>query len=143
MMLTNDYVVGLADGEGSFTVYVRNPDDSRKRERRVRAEPKFFVKLIEKDKVILDGLKDFFGCGSVYFQKDARANHQQCYRYEVSNREDLGRIIIPFFTKHGLHFPSKRKDFEIFCDLFARIKNGEHTTEGGLKNLWQIKQMMH
>ncbi len=142
-MLTNDYIVGMVDGEGSFTVYIRNPDDSRKRERRVRAEPKFFVKLVEKDKIILDALKDFFGCGNVYFQKDVRVNHQQCYRYEVSNREDLEKKIIPFFKKYELRFPSKRKDFKIFCDLFARIKNKEHATEDGLKNLWQIKQIMH
>ncbi len=27
-MLTKDYVIGLVDGEGSFTVYVRNPNKS-------------------------------------------------------------------------------------------------------------------
>lgn len=142
-MFTNDYVVGLVDGEGSFTVYVKNPDDTRIRERRVRAEPKFFVKLIEKDKKILYQLKNFFGCGSVYFQKDTRAYHQQCYRYEVSNRTDLKKIIIPFFKKHTLLFPSKYKDFEIFCDIFERIQKGEHATIDGLRNLFKIKATMH
>ena len=143
VMFSNDYIVGLVDGEGSFTVYIKNPDDKTKRSRRVQAEPKFFLKLVEKDKYILDQLKEFFGCGNVYFQKDNRKNHQHCYRYEVGNREDLEKIIIPFFKINCLKFPSKKKDFEIFCDLFSRIRNGEHLFESGLKNLFQLKQKMH
>ncbi|MFH1909998.1 MAG: hypothetical protein ABIJ72_02305 [bacterium] len=56
-MLTKDYIVGLVDGEGSFTVYIRNPEIVSYRKRRAVAEPKFYVKLIERDKKILDGLK--------------------------------------------------------------------------------------
>lgn len=66
MQLTPDYIVGLVDGEGSFTVYIRNPEDSRERVRRVRAEAKFYVKLIEKDKEVLYRLREFFGCGNIY-----------------------------------------------------------------------------
>jgi hypothetical protein len=111
--LNPDYIVGLVDGEGSFTVYVRDPKLPSKT-RRVTVEPKFYIKLIEKDRKILDNLKQYFGCGSVYFQKDSRPNHQNCYRYEVYNRDDLIKIIIPFFKKHQLKFVSKRYDFEIF-----------------------------
>ena len=46
--LTKDYIVGLADGEGSFTAYVRDPKSMNDgRERRVRVEPKFYIKLVE------------------------------------------------------------------------------------------------
>jgi hypothetical protein len=95
--LTPDYIVGLVDGEGSFTVYIRNIDKEKKVKRRVVVEPKFYIKLIEKDKDILYKLKEFFSCGIVYFQKDDRPNHQNCYRYEVYNRTDLIKTIIPFF----------------------------------------------
>ena len=142
-MLTPDYIVGLVDGEGSFTVYIRNPDTASTTKRRVKAEPKFYVKLIERDKSILYQLQEFFGCGNMYFQKDTRANHQQCYRYEVSNRDQLEQIIIPFFKKHQLKFVSKKKDFKIFCKLFDRIRKGEHRTLQGLKALFQLKQTMH
>ena len=97
--LKSDYIVGLVDGEGSFTVYVQNPFIDHVSKRRVRVEPKFYVKLIEKDKEILFRLKEYFGCGSVYLQKDKRPKHQDCYRYEVYNRNDLQKIIIPFFRK--------------------------------------------
>ena len=142
-MLNPNYIVGLVDGEGSFTVYVRNPDEVKKVKRRTRAEPRFYLKLIEKDKDILYELKNFFGCGNVYFQIDKRENHQNCYRYEVGNRNDLENIIIPFFKKNRLKLMSKRKDFEIFCKIMNEIRKGEHLTKSGLKSLYQLKQKMH
>ena len=143
MQLTKDYIIGLVDGEGSFTAFVCNLDRSTERVRRTRIEPRFYVKLIEKDKPILDALHDYFQCGSVYFQKDTRKNHQHCYRFEVFNRKELEEKIIPFFKENPLRFPSKRKDFKIFCDLMKRIKKGEHLTELGLKRIFVLKQKMH
>ena len=142
-MLNPDYIVGLIDGEGSFTVYIRNPDNKKKVKRRVIVEPKFYVKLIEKDKKILYELQKFFGCGNIYFQKDTRPNHQHCYRYEVFRRDDLKKIIIPFFLEHQLKFISKRKDFKLFCELLERIENHEHFNQSGLRKLYKIKQLMH
>jgi len=101
--LNPKYVVGLVDGEGSFTIYIRDPKSVKSIERRVTVEPKFYVKLIEKDKQVLVRLKQFFGCGSIYFQKDTRANHQHCYRYEVYNRKDILSVIIPFLRR--INFP--------------------------------------
>lgn len=143
MQLSKHYIVALVDGEGSFTAFVRNLRDSAERIRRTRIEPRFYIKLIETDKPILDAVKEFFGCGSVYFQKDARSNHQNCYRYEVFNRKELEEIIIPFFKKNPLRFPSKQKDFQIFCTLMEGIKRGDHLTESGLARLRQLKSKMH
>ena len=141
--LKPDYIVGLVDGEGSFTVYVRDPKLPKNNQRRVIVEPKFYIKLVEKDKGVLERLQKYFGCGSVYFQKDTRANHQNCYRYEVYNRKDLFSVIIPFFQEHKLQFPSKRKDFEFFCEIMKMIKKEEHFSEKGLNKLFKIKQLMH
>ena len=142
-MLNSNYIIGLVDGEGSFTVYIRNPDSNKIVKRRVKAEPRFYLKLVERDKSILYELKRFFRCGNVYFQRDKRKNHQNCYRYEVANRNDLENIIIPFFKRYGLNLTSKKNDFKIFCKIMKRIKNGEHLTDSGLKRLYKIKQKMH
>ena len=143
MKITPDYITGLVDGEGSFTVYVKNPDLEKEVKRRVKAEPRFYLKLIEKDRDILYKLKDYFGCGNVYFQKDKRKNHQNCYRYEVANRDNLEKIIIPFFEKHQLRLASKTNDFELFRKIMKKIGKSEHLTESGLRNLYQLKQKMH
>ena len=142
-MLNQDYIVGLVDGEGSFTVFIRNPNEKVKLKRRVVAEPKFYLKLIEKDKNILYELQKFFGCGKVYFQKDNRPNHQHCYRFEVVRRNDLLNKIIPFFKKNKLKLNSKKKDFQLFCELVKRIQRGEHLKKNQLLKLYKIKQLMH
>src|SRR3989344_4348684 len=142
-MINKDYIVGLVDGEGSFTVYIRNPDSKEKVKRRVVAEPKFYLKLIEKDKKILYELQRFFVCGKVYFQKDTRPNHQNCYRFEMVRRDDLLNKIIPFFKENKLQLESKKKDFKLFCELVKRIKKGEHLKKNQLRKLYKIKQLMH
>jgi hypothetical protein len=143
MNLNPDYIVGLVDGEGSFTVYIRDIDKVMKVKRRVVVEPKFYIKIVEKDKDILFALKNFFECGSVYFQKDTRPNDQNCYRYEVYNRNDLMKVIIPFFQNNKLKFRSKRTDFDIFCKLMKMISAEEHRTESGLRKMFALKQTMH
>ncbi|HXK36172.1 MAG TPA: LAGLIDADG family homing endonuclease [Candidatus Paceibacterota bacterium] len=142
-MLSPQYIVGLVDGEGSFTAYVRDPDKGGDVKRRVYVEPRFYIKLIERDRSILYQLKRYFGCGNVYFQRDARPNHQQCYRYEVFNWGDLRKTIIPFFRKHPLRLASRRRDFRIFCEIMERIERGEHGTRAGLKRLCRLKARMH
>ena len=141
--LKPDYILGLVDGEGSFTMYVRDPKLSPDKNRRVTVEPKFYIKLIEKDRIILEKVQKFFGCGSIYFQKDTRPNHQHCYRYEVFNRKELTEIIIPFFKKHTLQFVSKQNDFKLFCKMMEIVIKGKHLTKDGLGRLFELKQHMH
>ncbi|MGC9602303.1 MAG: LAGLIDADG family homing endonuclease [Minisyncoccia bacterium] len=141
--LESSYVVGLVDGEGSFTVYVRDPDVKKVARRRVIVEPKFYLKLIERDKEILFALQRFFGCGSIYFQKDTRPNHQHCYRFEVFRWEELQTKVIPFFKKHTLKLKSKRNDFEVFCLMMELLSKKAHLTKAGLRKLLQLKQQMH
>ena len=141
--LNPNYIIGLVDGEGSFTAYVKNPDSKKKVKRRTKVEPRFYLKLIEKDKKILYELKKFFGCGAVYFQPDKRKNHQDCYRFEVANREDLGKIIIPFFKSNSLRLRSKKGDFEIFCKILKMVINKNHLKESGLRKIYKLKQKMH
>ena len=142
-MFNPDYIVGLVDGEGSFTCYVKNPGLVRPRQRRVVVEPKFCVKLIAKDKIVLRKLKRFFNCGNIYRQKDRRVNHGTCYRYEVSNRSDLLVKIIPFFKQHKLYFRTKQKDFKLFCQTMDLVGRKSHLTRPGLEKIYRVKQKMH
>jgi len=141
--IDSNYIVGLVDGEGSFTVYVKDPDSKKVVKRRTKVEPRFYLKLVEEDKDILYELKKFFGCGNVYFQPDTRKNHKDCYRYEVAARDDLNLIIIPFFKKHCLRVKSKADDFEIFCRIMIMIERKDHLNELGLRKIFLQKSLMH
>ena len=138
MQLSPEYIVGLVDGEGSFTFRLNTHPG-----RRNRMEPRFYLKLRAEDKELLDALMHFFGCGKVYIQKDRRPNHSLCFRFEVGNKNDLQEKIIPFFTKYALQSPSKRRDFKAFCAAMNIIRAGKHFTKEGIMRLSDIKRTMH
>lgn len=100
--------------------------ESFARLRRARVEPHFCLKLKAEDKDLLDALRNFFGWGKVYIQRDKRPNHSLCYRFEVNNRDELWNIIVPFFEQHPLHSPSKRRDFELFRQIMLLIREDRH-----------------
>ena len=97
--VSKEYVVGLTDGEGCF--YVNVGQSSRYRSG-FRVQLHFHLKMQEKDKDLLEKVKNTIGCGAVYFQKEQRANHCQCYRYTVSSQSDIFNTIIPFFEQYPL-----------------------------------------
>src|SRR3989344_6097112 len=111
-MLSEEYIVGLVDGEGSF--YVRLNKDPR---RRNKVEMKFSLKLRHQDLEILKQLKEYFGCGNIYLQKDKRPNHSDCFRFEVNKREDIINKIIPFFNKNSPKIESRKRDFNLFKQI--------------------------
>ncbi len=135
-MLTEDYVIGLTDGEGSFTVFQRKIGKYRK------IECHFYVKMRKEEKELLERLKKFFGCGRVSFQKDKRRNHSDCYRYEVGNIKELRQKIIPVF-KGRLLSKKRKKDFEIFCKILKLVESKAHLSEEGWERIKKLKGKMH
>ena len=140
-MLTRDYIVGLTDGEGSFTAYIRPPKKEHG-SKNYRVECHYYIKLREDDWMLLENVKKFFQIGRVVFQRENRPNHHHMYRFEVTNLNDLQNLIIPFFEKYKLQ--SKRiKDFELFKKIVTSVLKQEHQTQAGLRRIQQWKAEMH
>ncbi|MBU1137012.1 LAGLIDADG family homing endonuclease [Patescibacteria group bacterium] len=141
-MLSDEYVVGLTDGEGSFNVFLNT---SLKNTQYCRVEFHYYLKLKEDDLSLLKKLKKHLNCGFIYFQKDKRVNHKNCYRYEVSSLRDIDNIIIPFFKKNRLISISRKKDFDLFCKIFKIVagKKGKHISEEELRRIRKLKSEMH
>lgn len=131
-MLTKDYILGIVDGEGSFSVRIND-------KKRSRVELKFSLKLRHQDKEILDELRNFFECGQVYIQRDKRKNHSLCYRFEVQNKKEIIQKIIPFFEENSPKIPSRKRDFE----LFRQITELSQNTPVNLKKIQELKYQMH
>ena len=145
-MLSPDYIVGLTDGEGSFTVYLHPP---RKigcyTTKHYRVECHYYIKLREDELPLLKEVKKFFNCGNVYLQKDKRLNHRNCYRFEISSYRKIAEVVIPFFQKYPLHSVGRRKDFNLFCKIFQIVgnKNKQSLTEEELERIRKLKSQMH
>lgn len=138
-MLSADYLVGLTDGEGCFYVHVR-PRQSNSPQPRV--DTHFYIKLHEEEKGLLEKVKEKFGCGAVYVQKETRSNHSQCYRFEINAKRDIHNVVIPFFKKHPLQ-SRKQKSFEIFKEIAQMVKRKEHKTPEGFKKILRLKSQMN
>ena len=132
-MLSEEYIIGLTDGEGSFSVRIPNA------KRRAKVELTFSLKLRHQDKEILEELKRFFECGNVYIQRDKRENHSLCYRFEVHNKKEIIKTIIPFFEKNPPKIESRKRDFELFKQI-AELSQKDNID---LEKIQLLKNQMH
>lgn len=139
-VVSNEYVVGLTDGEGCFYV---NVGKSARYRAGYRIQLHFHLKMQERDKELLEKVRNTIGCGEVYFQKERRANHCQCYRYTVSAEQDIQEIVIPFFTKYSLQSASKSASFKIFCQIASLIREKKHLTPEGVEEILDLKSRMN
>jgi len=136
-MVSADYIVGLTDGEGCFYVNARD----RNPRWTPAVQNHFYIKLREDNRELLEEIKEGFGCGAVYFQRDNRPNHASCYRFEINSHRDILGVLIPFFEQHPLHGP-KQEDFRIFREIAFAVKRGEHKTTEGFENIRKLKLQM-
>ena len=140
-MLSRDYIIGLTDGEGSFTIYIRPPKKEHG-SKNYRVECHYYVKLREDDLSLLKKVKEFFKIGRISFQKETRPNHHNSYRYEVTNMKDISDVIIPFFDRNVLQ--SKRLiDYRLFKRILTSVLNKEHQNNSGLMKIKRWKSKMH
>jgi K+-transporting ATPase A subunit len=138
--VSSEYVVGLTDGEGCF--YVNIGKSSRYRSG-FRIQLHFHLKMQEKDKQLLEKVQNTIGCGAVYFQKEQRANHVQCYRYTVSSQADIFNTVIPFFRQHPLQSYSKNYNFQIFCKIADLVERKAHLSKTGIHKIRALKSKMN
>ena len=138
--VSEEYVVGITDGEGCFFV---NLSKSAAYRSGWQVQMHFHIKLRAEDEEILWKIRNTLNCGNVYFQKEQRKNHTQCYRYTVSALRDIHEKVIPFFKKHSLQTASKRKSFDAFRKVATLVKQGAHQTAEGIEEIRTLKQGMN
>lgn len=112
MKLSASYIVGLTEGEGCFLVCLRK--DSR-------IDLRFFISQAIGNKPLLEKVQQYFNAGSVYQKSSARAGKLPAYVFEVTKRDDIYQVIIPFFQKHRL-FGIKAESFKAFCQIAELVK---------------------
>ena len=91
-MLTPDYIVGLTEGEGCFLVCLRKD---------YRIELRFFITQAIGNRPLLEEVREFFRVGTVYQKSDVKGKLPS-YVFEVTKRDEVYEIIIPFFKSQSL-----------------------------------------
>lgn len=110
-MVTPDYILGLTDGEGCFLVSLRQDN---------RIDLRFFIVQAIGNKLLLKEIQRFFNVGSVY-QKSDRKGHLPAYVFEVTKRDEIYNVIVPFFKEHKL-VGTKSISFSVFAEIAEIVK---------------------
>lgn len=138
-ILSADYLVGLTDGEGCFYVNIR---PSRCSSGVFTVELHFYLKLRIDHYDLLQKVKESFGCGAVYVQKEKRANHSECYRFEINSRRDIFGVLLPFFDKYPLQGP-KLNDYLLFRQVAEIVRDKSRLTAIEIAKIAKLKSKMN
>jgi hypothetical protein len=138
--VSGEYVAGLTDGEGCFFVNIWQSSAYRAG---WQVQTHFHIKMQERDRQILERVRNTLQCGEVYFQKEVRKNHCQCYRYTISARRDIVSKLIPFFKKYPLQTATKRANFKIFCQIIRLLEKETHKNVAGIETIRALKKQMN
>src|SRR3989338_7879497 len=122
--LDSSWIVGFIDGEGCFHVAINRLP---KMTLGWQVLPEFRVVQHQRDEVVLQKLKLFFGFGNV------TVNHGDRKEFRVRGLENLNKLI-KFFRKNPLK-TSKQKNFDLFSEIIEMMNNKQHLTMKGIKKI--------
>ena len=117
--LDPEWVVGFTDGEGCFSVSIIKNALARPTGG-WQIQPTFQVSQHEDHELILEELREFFGCGRVR----SKGPLSSVSVFSVYSTIQLIERVIPFFEQHRLRV--KRDDFEKFADVVRSIRSRRH-----------------
>ena len=119
MKLSGDYIAGLVDGEGCFSLrcYTEVKRHRQRKPTYFRWQVEFVIVLREDDIQLLQSVQDTIGCGTI-------TRSQGTVRYSVRGINELNSVIIPFFKKHPL-YGKKKADFELWSEA-VKILHGHN-----------------
>ena len=111
MNITDEWIVGFADGDGCFKIY---PTETIRKDGTVTVGKRYVFVISQdvKSEAVLYAIKKRFQCGSV------NRSGKNMREYRVTRKEHMQNIILPFFYKNPLR-TFKFNDFKIlYEDLF-------------------------
>ena len=133
MKLSQYWVTGFVDGEGTFYVGI-NKNDTMSIGYQVL--PEFRIVQHKKDIKLLYALKNFFKAGVV------RVNHNDRYELRIRSLDHINKIVIPFFSKYEL-VTQKKFDFIKFKKIINLMNQDKHLSIDGLKKIIEISCQMN
>ena len=139
------WVVGFVEGEGCFSIgFVKQPDRTSRRGYKTgyQVSHEFAVTQGARSIKALAELLQFFEIGQILINTRHDNHKEDLFRYVVRRREDLLRVVIPFFRRYPMR-AAKQGDFEKFAQCVEAIHRDEHKTKEGLVRIAEITQTMN
>nr|QCW06941.1 hypothetical protein [Drechslerella brochopaga] len=124
------FITGFTDGEGSFIVSIR-----RTSRLNIGYSVELFFKIKQHltNKNLLTKIKNYFEIGVI-------GEGSNYISYTVSSIKEL-QIIINHFDSYPL-ITQKWSDYQLFKKIFNLIKDKQHLTNEGLKQIISLKNVL-
>jgi LAGLIDADG endonuclease/Cytochrome C oxidase subunit II, periplasmic domain len=138
------WVAGFASGDGSFYTKLTQYKDT------FHTGCVFKITLHIKDTALLEGLYDYLSkyFPNIYFNKyNSRTNKciffsKQTVSLNISNIQDIGNIVIPFFDIYPV-LGVKKMDYNDFINIYNIILSKGHLSPEGLAQIQHIRNNMN
>ena len=153
-MLSSDYILGLVEGEGCFSITIQRYVDRKPRKTNkkskiknpylFRVNPTFRITQAKDDGFeLLKKVKATIGIGAFQIQEreGKNGNYRCVVHYYVQGLNDCLRIKEYF---GGMEFHTgKGKSFEKWCQCLELIQEKKHLTREGIMEICEIRDTMN
>jgi hypothetical protein len=139
------WIVGFTEGEGCFSIgFIKQPQRKSRKgyQTGIQVWHEFAITQGARSLSALEKIKTFFGVGNIYINKRYDNHREHLYRYVVRRREDLLKVIIPFFENNEMH-TIKKQQFERFLKVLTLVQDEKHLTWEGLEEIIKIAETMN
>jgi hypothetical protein len=153
-MISDEYVVGLVEGEGCFSVAIQRDIDNRPRKtnkKNVRKKPSlgfricpsFRITISEKDKFVLEKVREKLGVGKIYKQNRTNKSEgrQETVQYYVQTFKDL--LKIREFFQRQTFYTTKGEDFKKWAKILEIMKNKKHLCKDGFLEVVKLREQIN
>lgn len=127
------YLVGFADGEGSFNVSLRKRPDHT-----MKWQIVLTFNVSQSESYILSQFKKHLNCGRIVQRKK-----DGLYMYVVDNPRSLQEKVIPFFKKYKFLSEKKKYNFSIFCQIADLVFSKKHLEKDGMMKVIELREKLN
>ena len=128
MPINKDWILGFIESSGCFSLTFSSQNTCKLK---YQITPVFAI--TSKNLENLNRIKEFFGFGNVYAQKNS-------YIFRTKNLNEAKKII-KIFNEND--FLSKKLDFAIWKKCIQLICNEEHLNKKGLLKILFLRELLH
>lgn len=124
-------LTGFIDGEGCFRISITKVN----RALGWRVQLFFQINLHEKDRALLENIKDFLGVGKIH------ASGKNLIQYRIQTSDELAVLI-----KHLDIYPlltQKKADYLLFKEAYELVIKNDHLTKDGILKIVSLKASLN
>ena len=151
-MLSKDYILGFVEGEGCFNIGVMLYTDAKPRKGTkrnkiskpafpFRLKPSFRVVCVNRDRKVLEGIKETLGVGGIYLNNRKNPLHQTVAHYYVQSFADL--LKVRDFFKDCEFQTVKGESFKNWCKCLEIMQTNRQFTKEGFLEICKLREQMN